>query len=208
MAPAQSYFDLQSKHFSRSVILQESEREWHSEFHYFGANVYAYLLAKFGHEIFDFISIQFYESYSRAAMSIHHKGMTAQSYLKYYVEDLMEQGESFQVDFEEDENVHLRNQRVPLPLSKLVFGFANGWALDTGDKVVFMDPQSIQSAYHSLVDDDGKLQQPRGFMFWVIGEEGKNQVDFVPELNKILKIRPNNNDMRSLKDCTAANKTS
>ena len=186
MAPPQSYLDTASPKFSRSVNLVEPDRAWHPEFHYFGANVYAYLLANYENYI-DFCSIQFYESYSRAAMSIYGpEKQSPEDYLESYVKNLVTQGETVQVNFAEDRSTGLGNMRVRLRLSKLVLGFANGWALDTGEKALFVVPQAIRKAYDNLLMG-GKA--PRGFMFWVIGEEGKNDISFTSALNSILQIR-------------------
>jgi hypothetical protein len=71
-------------------------------------------------------------------------------------------------------------------LSKLVFGFANGWAMGGGEKTLFVESTQIAVAYNQL-RENGSV--PRGFMFWVIGREGTNDVYYAPELNEILKIR-------------------
>jgi chitinase len=185
MAPPQSYMDPQSSKFSRYVNLTEPDRPWHNEFHYFGANVYSYLLSKYGDYI-DFISLQFYESYSRAAMSVYHYGIAPAAYLQFYVNDLVTTGQTYQVNFEEDPTLNYPSQRVALPLSKLVFGFANGWAAGPDEKAIFFDPKDIDTAYQSLTESGNT---PRGFMYWVIGAEGKNGVYYTNALNKILKIR-------------------
>ena len=112
--------------------------------------------------------------------------MAPEEYLVKYVKDLVEQSETLLVDFEDDPDTLLSNMRVPLPLSKLVLGFANGWAIDTGDKALYIKPEAIQKAYDRL-EKDG--QNPRGFMFWVIGEEGKNGVSYAPALNQFLQTR-------------------
>jgi len=88
MAPPQSYLDLSSSKFSRYVNLTDDERQWHSEFSYFGANVYAYVLHKYGHWV-DFVSLQFYESYSKAAQAVYYDGIAPSNYLQRYVEDLI-----------------------------------------------------------------------------------------------------------------------
>ena len=172
VAPPQSYLDVQSSQFSRYVNLTEPERPWHGDFNYFGCNVYAYLIAKYGSYI-DFISIQFYESYSRAAMCLYHDRLPEDEYLKSYVEDLLKNDESFFVDFDSDPALHFSSRKVALPLSKLVFGFANGWASNMEEhKVAFFDPINIQHAYHNL---QATGRDPRGFMFWVIGEGTSKQ---------------------------------
>jgi chitinase len=185
MALPQSYLDMHTPKFSRYVNLTEPSRPWHSEFHYFGANVYAYVVAKYGDYI-DFISLQFYESYSRAAMSLNHNGMSQDSYLELYVNELVEKGQSYLVNFDEDPTLNFSSRQVSVPLSKLVFGFANGWASNGEDKVAFFDPEKIRIAYRNLSESG---IAPRGFMFWVIGEEGSNGVFYTRALNKILQIR-------------------
>lgn len=191
VAPPQSYLDTQNSRFSRSVNLLDLERKWHEDFHYFGSNVYAYLLAKYG-DCLDIISVQFYESYSRAAMSIYGSDqMSAASYFQMYVKDLASKDFSAFVEFENDPSSKLLNQWVPIPLSKLVFGFANGWALDTNGKALFVQETDMDMAYQNL--REAKLD-PRGFMFWVIGEEGKNGVQYASSLNKILKTRQDPSD--------------
>ena len=183
MAPAQSYLDIHSPNFSRYVNLTEPERPWHNEFHYFGANVYSYVLAKYGDYI-DFISVQFYESYSRAAMSVYHYGMSPDAYLQFYVNDLLQNSQSYFVDFEQDKAVGLASQRVSFPMSKLVFGFANGWGADPhNEKNVFFEPKYIQAAWSNM------KVKPRGCMFWVIGEEGRDGVEYAKGLNSVLNIR-------------------
>jgi hypothetical protein len=130
--------------------LTEPERPWHNEFHCYGATVYSYVLAKYGDYI-DFISVQFYESYSRAAMSGYHYGMSPDAYLQFYVNDLLQNSQSYFVDFEKDKAVGLTSQRVPFPMSKLVFGFANGWGADPdNEKNVFFEPNYIQAAWSNM----------------------------------------------------------
>ncbi len=60
MAPAQSYLDYSTTKFSRSVAFAPHE-PWQQDFFYHGRNTYGYLLAEYGSEIFDFISIQLCE---------------------------------------------------------------------------------------------------------------------------------------------------
>ena len=185
IAPPQSYLDLHNRQFSCCVNLTHSERPWHADFHYFGKNVYAYLLAKYQSYV-DFVSIQFYKSYSRAGMSVYYHKMAPSKYLESYVNQLVEMDEAFPVDFDQDPTVGLPSQKVPLPLPKLVLGFANGWALNMGDKALYFKPKSIQIAYQRL-QDAGRA--PRGFMFWELGEEGTNGIKYAIALGHILQIR-------------------
>ena len=165
MAPAQSYLDIESSRFSRYLNLTDDTRrgsdDWHSDFHYFGANCYAYLLSKYADAI-DFISIQFYESYSKAGLSCYGRGMPKDHYLEKYVEELQEGG--MFVDFNQDPSLEYASRNVKFPISKLVFGFANGWGIP-GDKVCYFEPSEIETTYKRLAD---KAMTPRGFMFWVM----------------------------------------
>jgi chitinase len=166
MAPPQSYLDVESSKFSRFLNLTDDTRDvWHSDFHYYGANSYAYVLSKYQDAI-DFVSVQFYESYSKAGLSCYHFGMPKDVYLEKYVEDLLKknnEGGLF-VDFDQDQSLKYTSRHVPFPLSKLVFGFANGWGVP-GDKVCYFEPSEIKAAYNRLKK---KNIDPRGFMYWVM----------------------------------------
>ena len=188
---------MDATHFSRKVNLQEADRPWHGDFHYFGANVYAYVLAKYGTWI-DFVSMQFYESFSRASMAIHYNGTTPADYLQDYTERLVASKETFWVQFSQDPTCQLEDQWVTFPVSKLVWGFANGWAAaaaaaavgnsndGAAHKTLYVEPRDIQTAYSNL---RRQHHEPRGFMFWVIGEEGTANIDYARSLNQILKVR-------------------
>jgi Glycosyl hydrolases family 18 len=173
MAPPQSYLDVSSFNFSFRVDLKSTNQEWHNDFHYYGANVYAYLLAKYERSI-DFVSVQFYESYSRAGLEVYHEKLRPEDYLYNYVHHLAsEEGGSFLVDFLQEPWAYLPRTRVRFPLKKLVFGFANGWAPAAGaekidesnDKVCYFEPTQIENAYKRL--EEAHLT-PRGFMYWVM----------------------------------------
>jgi len=194
MAPPQSYLDIEESRFSRYVNLTDPGRGWHDDFHYFGQNVYAYLLSKYGDYI-DFVSIQFYESYSRAGLEVFNNHMAPEIYLQRYVDDLVSnKAESFFVNFDQDPSLKYSSRAVSFPLSKLVFGFANGWAAnDFDNKACYFDPKKIGLAHDVLVTSK---QAPRGFMFWVIDEEGTKDIYFSKALNDVLKIRaPKGNDV-------------
>jgi len=167
MAPPQSYLDIESRQFSRRVDWRDSTRGWHDDFQYFGRNVYAYWLSKFGHSI-DFVSVQFYESYSRAGLEVFHNKVPPQVYLENYVRDLVtNRQEGFYVDFgDDDPSLQYPNQWVSFPLHKLVWGFANSWGFNDDEKDCYFDPPThIAVAYESLKKVG---HAPRGFMFWVM----------------------------------------
>ena len=185
IAPPQSYLDPSSIRFSRNVNHTHPGRTWHDEFSHAGRNVYAYLLARYGHAI-DMVSIQLYESYSRAAYAIYKLGMSPSEYLDSYVEDLALRHEKFWVHFPQDAEIEMESQSVPLPLSKLVIGLANGWANDGDEKTLYIDPSDVALAYNRLTERGRTL---RGFMFWTIDEEGRNGVHMADALNQVLHIR-------------------
>ena len=67
MAPSESYLDPTTDEFSLSLLFNHPEWEKEvPEFNYHGRNAYAYLLAKYSVDTFDFISIQLYEGYSHS----------------------------------------------------------------------------------------------------------------------------------------------
>lgn len=183
MAPPESYLDITSRKFSRLLNLTYSD-PWHQDFQYHGSNAYGYLLAKWN-DVFDFVFLQFYESYSHAAYQIYHVGQDPTAFLVDYVHFLSSQGEGLFVNFENDPLVGLKNQFVPLSLTKLVFGFANGWAKNhnLGEKTVFFDKHSIQGAYDILAVT---CQKPRGLGFWVVEEEGAHGIVYAKDLHSIL----------------------
>jgi len=183
MAPPESYLDITSDKFSRRVNLTYPE-PWHDEFQYHGWNVYAYVLAKWNTSI-DLIFLQFYESFSHAAYQTSQLGQSRHAFLIEYCNTLVRNKESMYVKFEDDPSVELPNQSIPFPLSKLVFGFANGWALndDIGEKTIFFPATSIRKAYRELATA-GK--EPRGVGFWVVEEEGSHGVHYAKELKSIL----------------------
>eukprot|EP00980_Cylindrotheca_fusiformis_P008248 scaffold1736_cov127-Cylindrotheca_fusiformis.AAC.62 len=187
IVPPQSYLDIHSTKFSQYVNLTDPDRTWHSDFSYFGENAYAYILAKYGDYI-DLVMIQFYESYSRAAMEIMFHKVTPETYLSRYVQHLKTKNDQFFVDFESVPSLELKSQNVALPLSKMVWGFVNQRSSDisVAERHVYFPPECVQAAYQDLVD---WMMEPKGFMFWCIANEGKDGVYYAKELNDILHIR-------------------
>jgi len=51
------------------------------------------------------------------------------------------------------------------------------------DKVVYFPPESVNKAYQYL---KSKNMEPRGCMVWVVGEEGKHSIQYVPAISDIL----------------------
>ena len=192
MAPPESYLDISTPRFSRLVNLTYPEDAWHLDFTYHGANVYAYILAKWGDSM-DFVFVQFYESYSHAAFQISRRDVPPSSFLEQYVQQLVgptnnPEKAGYDVNFEDDPSLDMDNQFVELPLSKVVFGFANGWAMNSDDdeKVIFFPIEEVKQAYESLRK---KQWNPLGMGFWNVEEEHTNGVNLSSGLNSILGIR-------------------
>jgi len=165
----------------------------HVYFHYFGFKIHAHLLSRFGSYI-DFVSVQLYESYSDAAMSIYHYKVPPEEYLKRFISSYHENKAQWHVDFDQDIALEYSSRTVELPFSKLVIGLANGWAINEGEKVIFFTSEQINSAYRQLLQAGMK---PRGFMFWVIGEEGNHGIRYAKDLASILKHQkpPTDNEL-------------
>ena len=101
MAPPQSYLNFDIFDFGQYVNVTQA-RGWHDDFTYFGTNIYAFILYKYGTYI-DLVSIQLYESYSNATMSIYHNGMTAEDYIYNYIYNVAYvNNQSFLVNFTQD----------------------------------------------------------------------------------------------------------
>ncbi|KAL3827356.1 hypothetical protein ACHAXA_003090 [Cyclostephanos tholiformis] len=191
MAPPQSYLNFDDPSFGRYVNITK-ERGWHDEFGYFGNNAYAYLLLGESGSYVDLVSIQLYESYSNAAMSIHHDGTRPSDYLYSLVRDFVSADMSFTVNFGMDpEMSSVGSRRVKLDTNKLVIGLANGWALDTpdDDRTIYISGDDCRNAYLRLMEGGQNKHgdiTPRGFMFWTIDERGKNGVYLARDIGKFL----------------------
>jgi beta-glucosidase len=181
MAPPESYLDTTTNRFSRFVNLTYPDDMWHQEFQYHGHNVYAYVMAKYGQYI-DFVFVQFYESYSHALYKTEYLGWTQSEFLVAYMRQLSQNGFGYTVNFEDDSSVDLKNQFVKVPLPKIVFGFANGWALNL-DKAIFFSLFEISWAYKELRKYN---IEPRGCGYWVVEEDSKNGVSLTKDLYAII----------------------
>jgi hypothetical protein len=189
MAPPESYLDVTTNSFSRFVNLTYPDDDWHQDFEYHGWNVYAFVMAKYGHCI-DFVFLQFYESYSHALYQTEKMGMSQSDFLVEYITSLSNNKFGYDVNFEDDPSVELKNQFVSLPLSKIVFGFANGWAFGS-EKAIFFESSEVKKAYDHLKSIN---LAPRGCGYWVVEEEGKNGIYLTKDLNEILNGSGNENE--------------
>lgn len=167
LAPAESYLDSRGDGRASRRLNFQPLVDWDLDFPYAGRNAYAFLLRRAD---FDFVSLQFYEGYSRACYETTRKGGDLAAYLRETTQRL---AAGFDVRDENDEVF-----RVQVPPSKLVLGFANQWA--DGTKFLRADPRDIVRA-HTLLRSD-PCGEPRGVMFWVIDEEGSFARDLTSSL--------------------------
>ena len=164
MAPAESYLDPTTDEFSLSLL--HNYLEWEKEvpeFNYHGRNVYAYLLAKYSIDTFDFISVQLYEGYTHTL----YKYKKEKKDFGVILYDLINSyNEGYIVDFSKDEKSGLGKEIIKIPKEKIVIGLANGWA---EERFLFVDEKNIVDAWNFLKE---KNKDVRGIMFWDIADEG------------------------------------
>lgn len=170
MAPSQSYIDCEESIFSLDLRFSPSWVE--TSFPYHGKNVMAYIIRKYGHELFDFISIQLYEGWSRANNVLIKDEVCL---AEYYLDLLTKMDKGWLVKFSSEVDCDIEDSIVSIPISKLVIGLANGWAGPSkGDKFMLLMPNELDSIYKKLEQANFT---PLGFMFWNIKDEGIEVAD-------------------------------
>ncbi len=176
MAPAQSFLDADEPRFDTLVTHAPA---WAPDFHYHGRNLYAYVLARYHVDTFDWVCVQLYEGWSRANYNLAVLRRTPSAYLRGLVQR-MEAG--WTVRF----GARLGQRRVAVPRHKLVLGLANGWArpFPPATKFLYVSPSDLRRTA------DCVRPLHRGFAFWTIGEEGRivgNQTLYLArEISQIL----------------------
>jgi hypothetical protein len=188
LVPAQSYLDVSSSEFSLSLL--NAYDDWHPEFAYHGFNVYAYLIAVCPSGTFDLVTIQLYESWSRADQVILNGGnqsaQNTQAYLREWWADL---AAGWEVDFGSGVDLRVNGVvSIVVPPSQLIVGLSRG---DAEGKSAFIWPEDCGSAFM----ETPVLNRPRGFGFWNIVSEGDSvngtnaTLAFSPTLNNFLHVR-------------------
>ena len=188
LVPPESYLDVTTSGFDR--WLNHSYPEWHHDFVYHGRNIYALWLAKYGRterslasiaayqttsfvisandsaqqEIvptFDFVSLQWYESWTHAGYYIDSQGVPAASYLSWVVQ-AMERG--WMVDFSSDPALNFTSREVSVPAWQLVVGLSRGSSQDPAQagRSLFVWPRDVKAAFDMMPAD----ARPRGVMYW------------------------------------------
>lgn len=210
VVPPESYLDQTTSQFDGSLL--HSYPEWESivDFNYHGHNCYAYLLAKYGTTIvekdtanshgssgqtvqtFDIVSIQLYESYTHMDYNVTaapaESQQTPSEYLTLWVPKVLG---GWMVDFSSAPEYGITSQNISVQKTALCIGIANGWA-DNIKNILIM-PNEAEIAYNALA---AMNQEPRGFVFWAIDNEGQvppNQdlpLFMASGLNKFLHTRP------------------
>lgn len=157
ITPRESYLDPITNKFSLSLINKSSE--WENEFtenSYQGKNIYAYLIAKYSLNTFDFISIQLYEDYSHSLFKFVKQNKTFGEILDDLIGNLTH---GYEVDFNVDPNSGLGKKIIKIKQNKIVIGLANGWA---SNMFLFVNEKNIIEGYDYLKEHKKDV---RGFMF-------------------------------------------
>ena len=165
MAPPESYLDPTTSEFSLSLL--HNYPEWEKEFPdftYHGRNVYAYLIAKYSIDTFDFVSLQLYEGNTHVLYKYEREKKSFGEIIDELVANLTK---GYNVDFSKDKNSGLDKTHIKVPEDKIVIGLVNGWA---NGKFLFVDEKNIIEGYNYLKK---QKKDVRGFMFWDIADEGK-----------------------------------
>ena len=159
LVPAQSYFDPTANTFDYK--LNASYNDWHPDFPYRGTNTYTPLVVK-NSSLFDFVSVQFYESWSRCGQAIEQQFQDPAQYLADFVRAV---ASGWTVDFGD---VHqplglTGKHNVSLDVAeKLVLGFSTGSKMQNRGKMIYVAPNDVRRAYLNLAPS----HRFRGCMFW------------------------------------------
>ena len=166
LVPAETYLTPETPSFDLSLQHSLPAYSW---FKYHGKNAYAYVIDKYGIDIFDWVMVQFYERYSNALYNIIDQKKAASSYLASIVKKYVE---GYFVNFPDG------YRKITIPKEKLVLGIANGWATNSNGFL------------RISIEELGKLWsavQFRGFGWWSISEEGKDGYNLAAPLAAIMK---------------------
>ena len=183
MAPAESYFDPNFSTFSTSLVLPWED--FHPEFKYHGMNCYSYIYSKYSKtddkDTFDWVFIQFYESYAWRVKDLEDGLSPSEAIFKAVSSYISGWNIDYSSIWEGESNHFIR-----IPPSKFVVGLSGPWADPT--KTFFIEPKDCEIAYRTLKENGHDIL---GFGFWNINTEGQgDQSIFLAKgLNEFLKIR-------------------
>ena len=139
---------------------------------------------------FDFVSLQFYESWAHAGYYIDQTGVPASEYLAWAA-GAMQRG--WMVDFSSDPSLKFASCPVAVPARQLVIGLSRGSSQAPGQagKSLFVWPRDVRAAFERMPVEE----RPRGVMYWNINNDletvnGTNATcDFASEFNAFLHVR-------------------
>jgi len=194
IVPPQSYLDVENNAFSLYVNLSQS---WAPTFYYHGANVYAYLVAKYDQYI-DAVLLQVYEGWSRAGYDCSFTPIG--TYFTNLVHNMTVTG--WNVRFSQVPSTGLSDQIIKIAPQKLIIALANGWATPqqapdyTEPKTPLFWAEDIQPSWNPNLY--------RGYGFWVVENEGDSVKKYnsssktyynynlylAKDLNNFVKARP------------------
>lgn len=182
MVPPQSFLDHTTSSFNFSLTL--AYPDWHPEFKGHGQNCYAYLLAAAPEGTFDVVTVQLYESWSRADQALLQQNVLPAQYLQHLVANF---SEGWDVDFGILEGLRVQGTyKVHVEPTRLVIGLSHG---SQDGKSAFFWPESLQEAYINAT------LHPRGYAFWHIGNEGlvangtSRKLELASGLDQFLHVR-------------------
>jgi chitinase len=164
LAPAESYLDYTTSEFSLSLLYNHNE--WINEvpnFNYHGRNTYAYLIKKYGIDVFDFISIQLYEGYTHTLYKYKRQGIKFGKILEEIIINLTK---GYEVDFTKVKESGLNKEIITIPNEKIVIGLANAWA---DKQFLFVNKDDLIEAFDYLKINNITC---KGMMFWDLKDEG------------------------------------
>lgn len=186
MVPPQSYFDSSTSDFNLSLL--NAYPDFHPNFHYRGLNCYAYMYAAAPPNTFDLVTVQLYESWSRADQALLQQGRPPAEVLEQLAKSYIN---GWEVDFGKNPQLRVSGRHfIKVPADKLVIGFSFG-SSDGSGKMAFFWPESAGAARAA----GGASFRPRGYAYWDIQEEGtaangtETVLYMAAGLNKFLHVR-------------------
>lgn len=148
------------------MSLLYNHNEWINEvpnFNYHGRNTYAYLIKKYGIDVFDFISIQLYEGYTHTLYKYKRQGIKFGRILEEIITNLTK---GYEVDFTKVKESGLNKEIITIPNEKIVIGLANAWA---DKQFLFVNKNDLIEAFDYLKINHITC---KGMMFWDLKDEG------------------------------------
>lgn len=203
LAPAESYLDALSESSSSfSYDLNFFPPVWDDHdadraiidaagFAHAGRQCYAYLLRDQARvDDYDWIAVQYYESYSRFVHDTTRRRVRQADALVARARAMDRGFRVTGLPSEEDGGDDDDGVLVRIPYEKIVFGFANGWASPTKNAII--DPDAVREACDTLSTTTNR--RLGGVMFWTIEEEGTNNVHLASSLTRAMVRDGGNNE--------------